>query len=196
MKEFEVKITETLERTVTVIAENKQNAEEQVELEWDDGKHVLGAEDFQGSTFTTIEEREKLLNVLLVEPMKSPKEVQISDELKALQKAVGGYIETMQPFDDPVIIICNEEGKNNKLELNRGIYDDSGELFEIIAGAFLVVSDNGENFASLSPELMEKYKEHFQKPEKFFSLAGTIIAQKVEIPTEKSVNKKAVDQEL
>lgn len=193
MKEFDVEITEILKKTVKVTAETKHDAEERAELEWDEGKHILSADDFVSSNFTAVAEREKLLDILLVEPMKPPKPVQIPDTLKALQQAVGGYIETLSVYDD-AILVCNEEGKINGSQLNRGIYNEDGELVEIIGGTFLVVGMGEEKFESLSSELMDKYKEQFEKPEKFFKIAGKIIAQKVEPPKDKEVMKKS-DQE-
>ena len=97
MKEFDVIISETMERKVTVFAENSHDAEEQAELEWDQGKHVLDYNDFKSSNFTTIAEREKLLNVLLVEPMKPPTEITIPDTLQSLRDTLGGNIETLNP---------------------------------------------------------------------------------------------------
>ena len=49
-----------------------------------------------------------------------------------------------------------------------------------MAGTFLVVGLGEEDFASLSPELAQKYMEHFRQPEQFISLGGQIIALPVE----------------
>ena len=51
------------------------------------------------------------MNVLMVEPGKTPYETDIAPGLESLQKTVGGYIQEVYPFDDPVAIVCNEEGK-------------------------------------------------------------------------------------
>lgn len=51
------------------------------------------------------------INVLLIEPGKYPKQIEIEDTLEAMQETVGGYIEEYMPFDDEVAIVCNEEGK-------------------------------------------------------------------------------------
>ena len=50
------------------------------------------------------------MKVLLVEPEKEPYVKEISSGLSSLQKELGGYIEAVYPFEDPVAIICNEEG--------------------------------------------------------------------------------------
>lgn len=55
------------------------------------------------------------ISVLLVEPNKYPKMIEIDDTLEAMQAVVGGDIEEYMPFEDEVAIICNEEGKVNGL---------------------------------------------------------------------------------
>ena len=50
------------------------------------------------------------INVLLIEPGKYPKQIEIEDTLEAMQETVGGYIEEYMPFDDEVAIVCNDEG--------------------------------------------------------------------------------------
>lgn len=99
------------------------------------------------------------MKVVYVEPNKIAKIRNIDSGLKAMQKVVGGYIEALYPFVDPVAIICNEEGKINGLELNRGLADDSGDLYEIIAGTFFIclARPDSEDFESLTDELASKY---------------------------------------
>ena len=84
------------------------------------------------------------------------------------------------PFSDPVALVCNDEGKLIGLDLNRGLRDENGEIYDIMAGTFLVVGLGEEDFTSLSPELAQKYTEHFRQPEQFISLGGQIIAVPVE----------------
>lgn len=52
MKEYDVKIRETLEMTVTVEAENAAQAREIVERNWKNSDYVLDADHFKGVTFT------------------------------------------------------------------------------------------------------------------------------------------------
>ena len=101
------------------------------------------------------------MNVLVVEPLKAPYEKEIDPGLESLQHEVGGWIEAMG-LDEDACIICNEEGKLNGLELNRSIKDDRGRISDIIAGTFLVVGSGEENFDSLTPKQMEKYKKRFR----------------------------------
>ena len=64
------------------------------------------------------------ISVLLIEPNKYPKMIEIDDTLEAMQKVVGGDIEEYMPFEDEVAIICNEEGKVNGLTPNRAVYGE------------------------------------------------------------------------
>lgn len=50
---------------------------------------------------------ENKISVLLIEPNKYPKMIEIDDTLEAMQQVVGGDIEEYMPFDDEVAIICN-----------------------------------------------------------------------------------------
>ena len=122
---------------------------------------------------------EKMM-ILVVKPMKEPYVKEIDPGLHALQAEVGGDIGATYPFSDPVALVCNDEGKLIGLDLNRGLRDETGEIYDIMAGTFLVVGVDGEDFASLSPELAQKYTEHFRQPEQFISLGGQIMAVPVE----------------
>ena len=71
------------------------------------------------------------MTVLLIEPEARPKVVTMETGLKPLQEAVGGYIEAVYPFDDPVALIVNEEGKLDGLPLNRALRHKNGEVCSI-----------------------------------------------------------------
>jgi len=111
------------------------------------------------------------MNVLIIEPGKVPREAEIGSDLKDMQEVVDGYIEAVYPYDDPVALVCNEEGKINGLPLNRKLED-----YDIIAGTFFICGLSEDSFDSLPPNLMEKYKEIFAQPEQFVRLGKSIIA--------------------
>ena len=119
-----------------------------------------------------------VMKVLMVEPGKSPYAAEIESGLKSLQAAVGGDIQAVYPYEDPVALICNDEGKLMGLPLNRALFDDDGHVYDIVSGNFLIVGLGEEDFTDLSPDLMEKYGEQFKYPEKFARIAGEIIAVK------------------
>ena len=55
MKEYAVKITETLEKVVYVQAESTTEAEVIAEADWCNGDHLLDADNFVGATFKATE---------------------------------------------------------------------------------------------------------------------------------------------
>ncbi len=116
------------------------------------------------------------MNVLVVEPYKAPYEKEIDPGLESLQHEVDGDIEVVYPFDDPVGIVCNEEGKLEGLPLNRSLKDEDGEIYDILAGTFLVVGLGEEAFEGLSQRQLDKFKEHFKTPEQFISIGGEIFS--------------------
>ena len=111
---------------------------------------------------------EQYITVVLCEPGKEARVTTISNSLESLQKTVGGYIEAVYPFEDPVAIICNEEGKLNGMELNRALRDSSGQIYDILSGPFFVTGLGDDDFASLSDDLQGKYCRMFKHPEMFF----------------------------
>ena len=123
------------------------------------------------------------MTVLVVEPMKEPYVKEIDPDLHSLQAEVGGDIGATYPYSDPVALVCNDEGKLIGLDPNRGLRDENGEIYDIVAGTFLVVGLGEEDFASLSPELIQKYTEQFKTPERFMQINGNIIV--LPVPAEK-----------
>lgn len=51
------------------------------------------------------------MNVLMVEPGKAPYVTDIGNDLRSMQQAVGGYIQAVYPYEEAVVLVCNEEGK-------------------------------------------------------------------------------------
>lgn len=119
------------------------------------------------------------MKVLMVEPHKNAYEAEIGNDLKSMQKAVGGSIEAAYFFEEPVALVCNEEGKINGLELNRSVRNEDNEIMDIVAGTFFICGLSEDNFDSLSPELMDKFKKQFLNPEIFMKTSDGIISRKV-----------------
>mgnify|MGYP000448897900 CR=1 FL=1 len=138
---------------------------------------------------------ESTLSVLQISPGQYPKQVEISDELKALQQAVGGSIGATYPFDDPVAIVYNDDGKLMGLPLNRALRDEHGEAYDVIAGTFLVVGLSEEDFASLTPELAEKFEKQFHQPESFIPLGRRMLVVPVPDEAVRTDEKKAAPRQ-
>ena len=73
------------------------------------------------------------------------------------------------------------------MDLNRGLRDDTGSLYDIVAGTFLVVGLGEEDFTSLSPELIQKFTEQFRTPELFIPRDGKLIV----LPVPEQAQEKA-----
>ena len=146
----------------------------------DDGKYLIMGNGSRSFAIRNEEAQEhaapEKMTVLVVEPMKEPYVKEIDPGLHSLQAEVGGDIAASYPFSDPVGLVCNDEGKLIGLELNRGLRDEHGEIYDVMAGTFLVVGLSEDSFTSLTPEQVQKYTEHFKQPEQFISLNGQIIA--------------------
>lgn len=121
------------------------------------------------------------MTVVLVEPEKKARIVEIESDLKSMQQIVGGLIQPVYPFEDKVALVCNDEGKLDGLPLNRALRDEDGEIYDIVAGTFFVCGLGKENFDSLPPELQDKYLEMYRQPEMFMrnAFSGEIMAVKI-----------------
>ena len=115
------------------------------------------------------------MKVLVVEPEKEPYVKEISSGLSSLQKEVGGFIEAVYPFEDPVAIICNEEGKLEGLPLNRALRDEDGHVYDVIAGTFLISGLSEDNFCSLDDTQIEKFSSMYKNPELFMRFGSRTL---------------------
>jgi hypothetical protein len=120
------------------------------------------------------------IDVVMVEAGKPAAMATIGSDLESLQKAVGGSIEAAYFYDDPIALVCNEEGKLNGMPLNRAVKDENGEIMDIIAGKFFICGLGEEDFASIPQELQDKYLKMFEKPETFLKIGHKVFA----VPTE------------
>ena len=109
------------------------------------------------------------MRILLVEPGRVPRPAEIGDSLEDMQTVVGGHIQAVYPFEEPVALICNEEGKCLALPLNRVLRLDSGEIYDVIAGTFFLCAapPDSDRFASLTEEQIARYSERFRAIELF-----------------------------
>ena len=152
--------------------------------ETEDGKYLIMANGSRAFAIPNGDAPEhtapEKMTVLVVEPMKEPYVKEIDPGLHALQAEVGGDIAASYPFDDPVGLVLNDEGKLIGLDLNRSLRDEHGEIYDIVAGTFLMVGLGPESFASLPPDMIQKYTEQFKRPELFASINGQIVSVPVE----------------
>ena len=117
------------------------------------------------------------MQVVVVEPKKKPEVREIGDSLESMQKIVGGLIEAVYPFDEPVALIANEEGKLLNLPLNRALRDDEGNVYDIISGTFFVCAapPDSNHFAGLTDQQVKTYMEWFAMPEMFLNVGSELF---------------------
>ena len=114
--------------------------------------------------------------ILEVTPGHKSERKEIPHTLEAMQSIVGGYIQAIYPYDDPVAIVCNEAGKLLGLEPNRAIRDpDTNEIIDIICGPFFVCGLNEDDFCSLTEEQQAYYESLFHNPELFLWNGTNIV---------------------
>ena len=122
------------------------------------------------------------INVLMIEPGKVPYMKEIESSLESLQREVGGYTEVVYPYDDMCGRICGEEPKRNGSPYNRALRDEDGDIYDIIAGPFMIVGLGEDDFTSLDEKLIPKYTELFKTPERFVHLPGGLCVVPMEEP--------------
>ena len=81
------------------------------------------------------------MNVLVVEPGYAPYEKEING-LQEMQEVVGGLIQAIYPFQEPVAVVCNDEGLLLGLPFNRSM--DGG--YGGVCGTFFICGLGEENF--------------------------------------------------
>ena len=117
------------------------------------------------------------MQVIVVEPKKKPTAQDIGSDLESMQRIVGGSIEAIYPFEEPVALICNEEGKLLNLPLNRALRDDEGNAYDIISGTFFLCAapPDSNHFAGLTDQQAKAYMERFATPEMFLNVGGALF---------------------
>ena len=117
------------------------------------------------------------MQVVIVEPEKKPVVQNIDNTLTSVQQLVGGTIQAVYPFEEPVALICNDEGKLLNLPLNRTLRDSNGAIYDIVAGTFFLCAApvDSDRFECLIDEQVQIYLERFATPEQFIMVNGAIV---------------------
>ena len=108
------------------------------------------------------------LSVLLIQPGKAPRMVEIPDTLDAMQELVGGKLNGLPP--------------------NRAIFTEDGkQIADVLVGDFFIVKSpvDSDKYQSLPKDLAKKYAEKFKYPERFYRQNGEIKVHQIK-PKERS----------
>ena len=109
------------------------------------------------------------MKILIVEPGQAPRTAEISGTLREMQALVGGLIQAVYPFGEPVALVCNDEGKLLGLPLNRALRLENGRVYDVVAGTFFLCGapPDSERFVGLTDEQLSRYAQRFRLPEYF-----------------------------
>lgn len=118
---------------------------------------------------------QETMTVLVVEPRKPPYTAEIPVGLDGLAAAVDGPIAATYPFADQVALICNDEGRNMGLELNRALYDGRGQVYDVVPGTFVIAGLGDGCFTSLPEDMIEKYAQRFQTIEVYAQVGNRTV---------------------
>ena len=118
------------------------------------------------------------MRILLIEPNQTPRPYTTTNTLEAMQHIVGGPIQAVYPFEEPIALVCNEEAKLDGMPPNRALRDEDGNMYDIVCGTFFLCAapPDSENFESLTEEQIDRYTRLFQHPEVFLRFNGRIVA--------------------
>lgn len=158
-------------------------------------KYSGDIEDIPSEYIVTEQNEPQTMTVVIVKPMQEPYTKEIPIGLRALQKEVGGNIQVVYPFAEPIGLICNEEGKNEGLNLNRALYDAENQMYDIVAGTFILAGLGDEDFTSLPPEHIKQMTERFKQPEIFINDNGKIKAIHVKPSIKAAIDKMKKEQD-
>lgn len=123
--------------------------------------------------------KDEKITVLMVEPGKKAYAKEIGTSLEELYRVLDcDCIQTFYPYQDLVVIVCDDEGKINGSKPNRAIYGEDGKMMDIICGKFFICDCSTERFQSLPDDMMQKYKKQFLMPERLVRINGEIMAIK------------------
>ena len=85
-----------------------------------------------------------------------------------MQEIVGGLIQPIYPYAEQVALVCNDEGLLLGLPFNRRVEGGYGG----IVGTFFVCGLTEDNFCSLTPEQIHRFKKRFHHAELLIGFRG------------------------
>ena len=120
-----------------------------------------------------LDDQPKAMQILVVEPRKAPclREVEESD----FHSILGGDYSVTHPFGPEVAVLCREDGRESGLEWNRALYNGRGQVYDVIAGTFLVAGMDGDKITSLPDDLANKYNRRFQTIEVYAQVGDRTV---------------------
>lgn len=121
------------------------------------------------------------IRLLLVEPGKHPRLVEVEHTLRNLQKLVGGYIQATYPWTEERIgLVCDDEGKLKRDTIPNRLLEN----YDVLVGSFFLCGLGEEDFVSISDEMALKYAKKFWMPEQFARTSKGMVVYRQDDGTE------------
>ena len=95
------------------------------------------------------------MKILYYKVGQDPQVLLIPREVKDMQELVHGRYECYQ-VNEKILIICNEDGWNLDLKVNRLVMNKDGNIEQAIRGDFFVCGAGEEDFVSLTDLQIKK----------------------------------------
>lgn len=97
------------------------------------------------------------MRVIWVKVDENPVVINIPHQLEYMQELVGGLIEVVEPFSDDVVLVCNENGRNEDRPLNRIINEKMD-----ICGDFFLCGQDSVGLCDMPENKADSYIRRFQ----------------------------------
>lgn len=169
MPKYDVTITELACAVVTVEAEDKEAARDQVEAMFNRGecsftdyKDLDFEAELNPDALDKVQE-EKDITVLMARTGLIPRAEIIPNSMGAINRMMEGFVE-FYPLENHTIIVWIRRKQDEKTPVNRTVYDESGHARRAVRGDFFLcnLSEDGQSFESLSPEQIKKYAKRLE----------------------------------
>jgi hypothetical protein len=122
----------------------------------------------------------EMIRLLLVEPGKHPRLVEVEHTVQNLQKLVGGDIQAVYPWEDLIGLVCDDSGKLKPENKPNRLLED----YDLLVGPFFLCELGREDFISISDELALKYAKKFWMPEEFLRMPEGLVLLRQDDGTE------------
>lgn len=99
------------------------------------------------------------MRVIWVKVGEDPTVITIPHQLEYMQELVGGLIEVVEPFSDDIVLVCNENGRNEDRPLNRIINEQID-----ICGDFFICGQDSVGLCDIPEDKVQSYLQKFQLP--------------------------------
>ena len=133
------------------------------------------------------------MKVMIIEPRKRPRTIEIGNTLEDIQNIVGTDLGFLMHHDQPVVIIYNESGESMGLVPNRPKYGENYNIDGVIHGTFIIVGLRNDSlpttppdnfidfFASIPDSALDGLTKFFKIPDLYIPYKDGLLPVNIEI---------------